>query len=1026
MDFNLHVKPILSDRCYQCHGPDANARKAELRLDTEEGLFAALTTKSSGRVIVPGHPNRSEVIRRVRSTDPDYRMPPPDANLTVSDEEIEILMAWIDKGALYKPHWSRIPPQSAALLPAMDEDWPSDTLDVFVLTRMNQNGVKPLQESSREDLIRRVTFDLTGLPPTVEEIDAFLADTTTEAYAKVVDRLIASPAYGERMAIEWLDVARYADSHGYQDDGLRNMWPWRDWVIEAFNRNMPYDEFVTWQLAGDLLPNPTREQILATGFNRNHLQSQEGGIVAEEYRVDYVADRTETFGKAFLGLTVRCARCHDHKYDPLSQKEYYELYSFFNNVNEYGNIPYAGEASPTVILVDSTAERTVADLSVLIDSLETVADVNSPQFDTGFASWLAGGGQLPSEPPGLIAQYPMDAPVDRQFSNAVDPDRPASLQGDPEKAPRTIAGHIAEAQVLVGEPFIDMGPEIGYFERNEPFSVSLWFRIQHDEIEGPLFSKAGGLFNGKRGYVGMINADRTFSASLNHVFPANSIEITHETPLPVGTWHHLTMTYDGSSRAAGLTLFLDGERLETRTVVDNLQKSILYMVDPRTEERTNWGDSGNFRLGFMEYNFAALDSVAVDDVRLYARDLTNGEVATLAGTENVPPDALRHYYVKTVDTAYERYQAELTRLRGKVNEILTRQPEVMVMEERSTRRPTHVLHRGAYDEPGELVEPGTPSAILPFSETYPPNRLGLAQWLFDSDNPLTARVAVNRYWQMHFGRGLVETTEDFGNQGALPSHPQLLDYLATWFTDSGWDLKGLHRKIVLSATYRQQSGIGISPLLAGAPSFRMPAEMIRDNALAVSGLLVPRIGGPSVNPYQPAGLWKELATRNATEYITGQGEDLYRRSLYTIWKRTTPPPSMMSFDASERNVCTVRRQATSTPLQALILLNDPQMVEAARVLAERLLQEEGATVEDRIALAFRMLTSRRPDEKELQLLTDLYKEEADTFNESPDAALALLTAGQHPRNPSLQPSEVAALTVVTSTVMNFDEAIMRR
>ncbi len=571
IDFNLHVQPILADRCYPCHGPDANTRKAELRLDTEEGLFSELTIRSRGRVIVPGHPNRSEVIRRVRSRNPEYRMPPPDANLTVSNEEISTLAAWVDQGAEYKPHWSRIPPRSPNLPSTRHQDWALDTLDTFVLARMEQEGMAPLSEAPRETLIRRVAFDLTGLPPTVKEIDAFLDDTDDDAYTKVVDRILASHAYGERMAADWLDLARYADSHGYQDDGLRNMWPWRDWVINTFNHNLPYNEFVTWQLAGDLLPNPTREQILATGFNRNHLQSQEGGIVAEEYRVDYVADRTDTFGKAFLGLTIRCARCHDHKYDPVSQKEYYALYSFFNNINEFGNIPYAGEASPTVILVDSVAERTLADLSVQINHLEALTDVGSSTFDAAFQSWLEEGGQLPARPPGLLAHYPLDAPEDRSYYNAVDGERPATLIGDPEKTPRTIPGHTGQAQVLVGEPFIDMGPEVGYFERNQPFTVSVWFSLPDADVEGPLFNKAGGLFNGKRGYVGMINADKTFSASLNHVFPANSIEVHTEEPLPSGAWHHLAMTYDGSSTASGLALYLDGERLRTRLVADNLR-----------------------------------------------------------------------------------------------------------------------------------------------------------------------------------------------------------------------------------------------------------------------------------------------------------------------------------------------------------------------------------------------------------------------------------------------------------------------
>ncbi len=1026
VDFNVHVRPILSDRCYPCHGPDANTRQANLRLDTESGLFSKLTVKGRGRPVVAGRPGKSEIIRRLVSGNPEYRMPPPEANLVVSSQEIATILAWIRQGAEYKPHWSRIRPALPPLPHVADASWPRDTLDYFILARMEHAGLSPRDEASRESLIRRATFDLTGLPPTLEEIDAFLTDSSPEAYKRMVDRILSSPAYGERMATEWLDVARYADSHGYQDDGLRNMWPWRDWVIDAFNRNIPFDDFVIWQLAGDLLPDPTDEQILATGFSRNHLQSQEGGIVPEEYRVDYVADRTETFGKAFLGLTVRCARCHDHKFDPLSQKEYYQLYSFFNNINEFGNIPYAGEASPTIILTDSTTERTLDALERRVTDLEALTETAHERFDAAFRDWLERAGTLPEHPPGMIAYYPLDEIRDRTFANAADPERPATLRGDADKITRTVRGRFGDAQVLVGDPFIDMGGELGYFERSEPFSVSLWFRILEEGVEGPLFNKAGGLFNGKRGYVGMIREDGTLSASLNHVFPANSIEIVTTEPLPVGSWHHLAMTYDGSSRARGLVLYLDGAKLTAETRVDNLKKSILYTVNPRTGERTNWGDPGNFRLGWMEPNLVKLDSVAVDEVKLFDRRLTKGEVAGLSGLAVTTEAALREYYVTAVDPDYRKDIAELTRLRGEINTLMTALPEVMVMEELAERRPTHILDRGAYDAPLELVEPGTPAAILPFPDEFPKDRLGLAQWLFDERNPLTARVAVNRYWQMYFGQGLVETTEDFGNQGALPSHPHVLDYLATWFRASGWDLRALQRKIVLSATYRQESGVGPSELYAGVPSYRMSAEMIRDNALATSGLLVRTVGGPPVKPYQPPGLWKELATRNATEYVQDRGESLYRRSLYTIWKRTTPPPAMMNFDASERNVCTVRRQATSTPLQALVLLNDPQHVEAARMLAERMVREAGGRALDRIALAFRLLTSRRPEHGELDPLLALYQAERKTFAEDPAAALALLGAGDHPRDAALNAPEVAALTIVANTIMNFDEAIMRR
>lgn len=1036
VDYNQHIKPLLSDRCFPCHGPDNNARQGDLRLDTEDGMFARLNHSKRARAIVPASLRKSEVFHRLIANEETERMPPPESNLSLAPEEIAMILKWIEQGAEYKPHWSRIPPERPELPAISRTSWPRNGIDHFVLARLDREGLAPQNEATRETLMRRVTFDLTGLPPTLDALDAFLADTSEAAYERVVDRLLASPAYGERMAAEWLDVARYGDSHGYQDDGLRNMWPWRDWVIRVFNDNIRFDDFVTWQLAGDLLPEPTGDQILATGFNRNHLQSQEGGIVPEEYRVEYVADRTETFGKAFLALTVRCARCHDHKFDPFSQKEYYELYSFFNSINEFGNIPYAGEASPTLILVDKDSEQRLATLSKQINELENQTAIDDTTYDNGFEQWLA---RRPAELATVdpIAHYPLDAVVERKLTNEVTTAIPALLKGDPDKETRTVPGKVDGAQELVGNPYIDMGPEIGYFERNDPFTISLWFNIVRDSVEGPLFSKSGGLFNGNRGYVGMLRKDGTLAVSLNHVFPANSIEIVTQGPLPRHDWHHLAMTYDGSSRAAGLALYLDGARLPARVVVDNLKKSILYTVDPRTGEQTNWGDAGNLRLGWIEANAVTLDNVAVDEVKVFDTHLTTLEVAATAGkavVSDAEPDALREQYVRRYDATYRERFARLTRLRGEVNTLMTALPEVMVMEELAEPRPTHILVRGMYDAPGERVEYGTPVSILPFPEEYPNDRLGLARWLLDEDNPLTARVAVNRYWQMYFGRGLVLTTEDFGNQGALPSHPLLLDYLATRFIESGWIIKELQKEIVLSATYRQASVAAAALmerdpnniLLARGPSYRMPAEMIRDNLLAVSGLLVPIIGGPPVKPYQPPGLWKELATRNATEYVQDHGDNLYRRSMYTIWKRTTPPPAMISFDAPERNVCTVRRQSTSTPLQALVLLNDPQNVEAARMLAERMLREGDPTIEDRITYAFRLLTSRHPAQDELQVLVQLYAQELAAFESGAADAGDLLSVGEYPRDMSLPATQIAALTMVASTIMNFDTAIMKR
>ena len=1044
VDFNFHVKPILSDRCFACHGPDDAARKADLRLDTEEGAFAKL--ESGNRAVVPGKPGQSAVVDRILTSDPAKLMPPVESHLTLSDYEKAVLVRWIEQGAKWKPHWSFIPPEKPAVPEVRDANWPENAIDRFILAELEAKGWTPSPEANKETLIRRVTFDLTGLPPTIEEIDAFLADTSPDAYEKIVDRLLASPAYGERMASQWLDIARYADSHGYQDDGWRTMWPYRDWVISAFNRNLSFDDFITWQLAGDLLPNPTREQLLATAFNRNHMQSQEGGIVPEEYRTEYVADRVNTFGRAFLGISTECARCHDHKYDPILQKEYFQLFAFFNSVNETGQIPYSGEPSPTVILTDSIAEAKLAALRPQIKALEAQTDIHAAAYDEGYTAWLerlqktSDGVSL--QPPGLIAHLPLDQVNNFELVNTANRSKPAFVGGDRDRMPETVPGKFGQAQRLVGDSHIDMGGELAYFERNEPFSIGIWFRIEKDSVSGPLFTRSGGLFNGNRGYEVMLREDGTFTAGLHHVFPDNSIEVETVHPVTIGSWHQLVMTYDGSSRAEGIRLFLDGQQAQTRITVDNLHQSILHNVDGG-----NWGGGGGLRIGrrFEE----TLQDVTVDEFRVYDRQLTALEVLALSGQEErarkilTMPDgerskaqqaALREHYVLRVDRSRPAVFARLTKLRGEENQILSTQPEVMIMRDRKEPRPTFLLARGAYDAPAERVSHGTPQAIKSYPEDLPRNRLGLARWLLDPKHPLTARVIVNRYWQMLFGRGIVATPGDFGNQGELPSHPELLDYLATTFVESGWDLKALQKQMVMSATYRQSSVADAKMLeadpenvwLARGPSYRMPAEMIRDNALAASGLLVRKIGGPSVYPYQPPGLWEELATRNATSYVQGHGEDLYRRSLYTIWKRTSPPPSMISFDSAERLFCSVERQRTSTPLQSLVLMNDPQYLEASRMLAERMIKESGPSIDERITLGFRLLTSRRPREKELELLRTLYEDEVAEFRENKGAALKLLSVGEYPRDEQLDPAETAALAMVASTIVNYDEAVNKR
>jgi hypothetical protein len=736
IDFNYHVKPILSDKCFACHGPDVKKRQAEFRLDTEEGAFKALKSNAHNFAIVKGKPDESLLVRRIFSEDPLFRMPPPESNLVLTDEEKNVLKKWIEQGAEYKKHWAFIPPVKPEV-PEVSNDWGVNEIDQFILASLEEKGLEPNVPADKERVIRRVSFDLTGLPPSLELVDKFLKDESPQAYEKVVDGLLASEAYGERWASYWLDVARYGDSHGYQDDLPRVMWPWRDWVIHAFNKNLPYDEFVTWQLAGDLLPAATREQILATGFNRNHKITQEGGAIPEEYRTEYVVDRTNTFGKAFLGISVECSRCHDHKYDPVSQNDFYSIYSFFNRANEKGLINY---------------------------------------------------GELPK-------------------------------------------------------------PNIAI----------------------------------------------------------------------------------------------------TRTEL----KDILQFVNGKTI----------------------------------------GEKDTV---------------------------------------------KVMVMADDRPRK-TFILDRGVYDAPTDVeVTSRAPAAIMPYdTANFKANRLGLSKWLFDPQNPLTSRVIVNRLWQEIFGRGIVSTSDDFGNQGSLPTHPELLDYLAVDFREKGWDIKYMLKRMVMSSTYRQSSATTeelreADPdniYLARSSRYRLNTEMIRDNILFSSGLLHSELGGPSVKPYQPEGLWEAIVVgqkgRGETEYIPDKGEKLYRRSLYTYWRKTIPPPSMLIFDAPMKEICEVRRVRTSTPLQALNLLNDPQMLEAARVLGSALVAEKGLALENKISMAFRKIISRQPTEQEIGILMKAYQEEYVRYQATPGEAGKFLRVGAYPQNKSLNEIECAAMMHTVSIIYNLDEAISK-
>jgi hypothetical protein len=1019
-DFNFDVRPLLSDRCFRCHGPDERARKRKLRLDQRD---VALGRLESGKVpIVPGRPAESEVYLRITAEDPARRMPPRDSNLSLSAGEIDLIRRWIEEGAEYRRHWA-FEPIGEVPVPA-PRGGARNPIDRFVLERLEKEGLSPAPEASREALIRRATLDLTGLPPSPAEIDAFLAERSPDAYEKLVDRLLASPAYGEARAAEWLDLARYADTYGYQADVDRDMSPWRDWVIRAFNENLRHDDFITWQLAGDLLPSPSRNQVLATAFLRLHRQTNEGGSIEEEFRTEYVADRIHTTGTAFLGLTLECARCHDHKYDPVAQRDYYRLFAFFQNIDESGLYSHFTRATPTpaLLLWPEGAEEKHAAARARVEAAEEALAREKRAAAARFEEWTRGGSPGIAPPP-AAASFPLDEAAGGSTPNAADPVRPGLLSDGPDLVP----GKEGKAMRFSGDNSLVLKGS-GAFGRTDPFSFVLWVKPAERHERAVVFHRSRAWTDsGSRGYELLLEDGRP-SFALVHFWPGNAIRVRAREALPAGEWTRLAVTYDGSSRAEGIRIHAGGEPLEVDVIRDCLTRDIIH--------RGEWGDAD---AGAVELTLAGrfrdsgLKGGEIDGFLVFDRRLTAAEVRLLAGkAAGAEREVLLEHFRERVDGACAGRRDELRKAREEEARLADDVPEIMVMREMAEPRPARVLRRGAYDAPGEAVEPGTPAAIFPFPEGLPRNRLGLARWLTDRRNPLTARVAVNRAWQVHFGRGLVATPEDFGSQGRLPSHPTLLDWLAATFMDGGWDLKGLHRLIMTSATYRQSSrgsaeSIARDPentLLSRGPVHRLRAEVIRDAALLASGLLSRRIGGPSVKPYQPPGLWEEAGTGKV--YVEDKGEGLYRRSLYTFWRRTAPPPAMAIFDAPSREVCTARREPTTTPLQALVLLNDPQFVEAARVLGERLVKEHPADVGARIEAGFLAAIGRSPGPEERAILEKLYREELGIFEADLDAARRSLRVGASSPDGSLPPADAAATAVVVSALMNLDEFVMKR
>jgi hypothetical protein len=1063
IEFNRDIRPILSDKCFQCHGPALQL--ATLRFDREEGASHAL---SGGRfAIVPGDPSNSQIIRRITTTNPAIRMPrsqggPGDP---LSDREIALLTRWIEQGAKWQKHWSFIPPERPELPKQLkDPKWVRNPIDAFVLQRLEHEGLKPLPEADRSTLIRRVSLDLTGLPPTPAEIDTFLADKSANAYEKVVDRLLRSPQYGERMAFPWLDAARYADSNGYQTDGERFMWRWRDWVIDAFNRNMPYDQFTIEQIAGDLLPNATLEQKIATGFNRNHRGNSEGGIVPEEYAAEYVVDRVDTTSTVFLGLTLGCARCHNHRFDPVTQKEFYQLFAYFNNIPEHGKFRRVGN-SPPYIAAPLPAQQ--AQLKQLDDEL-AAADAAyaklQPDLALALREWERSLDKsrpvLWSPTRDLVTHYSFDNDLTPQVAvlqdakgsrspvyirPGVENNPSAATSADTTPSPRFAAGSIGRAASFDGKSFIQFGGDIAGFDsygsgrgalgENDPtvtyddaYTIAAW--IYPTSSSGAIVTRDEDIFE-PNGH-GLNLRDGKIEYDYVTKWVDEGIRLRTEKAIALNRWHHVALTYTGSRWASGVKIYVDGEDQKLEILLDDFNSQGAVKREP-LRIGAGGGPENRFR-------------GSIDDVRIYKRALTPAEagiladltavtaIASLPEDRRTPAQAakIRDYFIEhALPANIAGARKRLMEAQAKRDAFYQSLPTVMVMEEMPSPRETRLLIRGMYDKPGEIVTPVLPAALTSSSNAYPPNRLGLARWLVDPSNPLMARVTVNRFWQMYFGTGIVRTTEDFGSQGELPSHPELLDWLATEFVRTGWDMKALQKTIVMSATYRQSSRqspnlLAKDPdnrLFARGPSGRLSAEMVRDQALAVAGLLVKKIGGPSVKPYQPEGLWNEIGGGGA--YVQDHGDNLYRRSLYTFWRRTIPPPSMANFDASAREYHIVRPVVTNTPLQALDLMNDVAYVEAARVFAQRVVKEGGKTPAERIAYAFRVATARLPKAAETTILLDAFRRNLDVYKSKPDAALNYVSSGEYARDSSIDVSELAAYTSVTSLILNLHETVMK-
>lgn len=1022
--YNRDIRPILADNCFACHGPDSAARKADLRLDRAD-------VAASMKAIVAGKPGESSVIHRINSPDPDEVMPPPSTKKTLTARQKDLLKRWIASGAEYQPHWSFIAPTRPAIPKVKLAQWVRNPIDAFVLAKLEANGLQPAPEADRRTLARRLSLDLTGLPPAPELVDAFVADQSPHAYEALVDKLMESKQWGEHRARYWLDAARYADTHGIHFDNFREMWSYRDAVIAAFNRNTPFDQFTIEQLAGDLLPGRTMEQQVESGFNRCNITTNEGGTIPEEYYVLYARDRTETFGQVWLGMTVGCSVCHDHKFDPVSQKDFYSLAAFFNNTTQNamdGNI----KDTPPVINVPLAADRPRWDaLPAEIASARQQLEARKKDARPAFEDWLS-----KATVESLAAAIPTK---DLSFHAALNEGtgKTTRVSADGESREITLSDSaqwtdgVSSKALQVQGAACDLA-DVGDFEKDQAFSYSAWIKLQPNDSQGALAARMDKPGNGYQGWDFWVQGRRIGTHIINR-WPDDALKVVGQAQLKANEWTHVAVTYDGSGKAAGVKVYYNGQVQKTNVENDRLKSSIRTKVPFRIGQRTD-GEP--------------ISGAGIQDLRLYRRALTPAEVESMAKVTRFTgilakaaaerTDAEKNevypWWLGTNDAPYQEIAAKVSALEGEQNAIKARGTVAHVMQDKNDEAMAYILFRGEYDKRRDPVKPMTPAALPPFPTEAPKNRLGLAKWLLESTHPLTARVTVNRFWQELFGTGIVRTAGDFGIAGELPSDQELLDWLAVEFRESGWDVKKFFKLMVTSATYRQsavttQEKLEKDPqnrLMSRGPRFRMDAEMIRDYALAASGLLVPKIGGPSVKPYQPDGVWEAVAMigSNTRDYRRDTGENLYRRSMYTFIKRSAPPASMEIFNATAREACTVRRERTNTPLQALVTLNDVQFVEAARHLAQTVLKSPQATDDTaRLNLLARRLLARPFRAEELPIVEGSLKDLRDYYQSHADDARKLISEGESKPDASLDPALLATWTMLTNELMNLDEVL---